>query len=99
MSYDGSAKARGHGFQVHVGPMLPKSRGAVTLRSKRFDEPPKIVFNYMSHEEDRQVFRAAIRKAREIFAQPALDHLRGAELSPGAAVTSDEARCICRIPC
>ena len=91
MSYDGSAKARGHGFQVHVGPMLPKSRGAVTLRSKRFDEPPKIVFNYMSHEEDRQVFRAAIRTAREIFAQPALDHLRGAELSPGAAVTSDEA--------
>ena len=91
MSYDGSAKARGHGFQVHVGPMLPKSRGAVTLRSKRFNEPPKIVFNYMSHEEDRQVFRAAIRKAREIFAQPALDHLRGTELSPGAAVASDEA--------
>ena len=25
MSYDGSAKAKGHGFQVHVGPMLPKS--------------------------------------------------------------------------
>ena len=91
MSYDGSAKARGHGFQVHVGPMLPKSRGAVTLRSKRCDEPPKIVFNYMSHEEDRQVFRAAIRKAREIFAQPALDHLRGAELSPGVGVASDEA--------
>ena len=90
MSYDGSAKARGHGFQVHVGPMLPKSRGAVTLRSKRCDEPPKIVFNYMSHEEDRRVFRAAIRKAREIFAQPALDHLRGAELSPGVGVASDE---------
>ena len=47
--------------------MLPKSRGAVTLRSKRFNEPPKIVFNYMSHEEDRQVFRAAIRKARELL--------------------------------
>ncbi|NCF75565.1 MAG: choline dehydrogenase [Proteobacteria bacterium] len=91
MSYDGSAKARGHGFQVHVGPMLPKSRGSVTLRSKRVNEPPKIVFNYMSHEEDRQVFRAAIRKAREIFAQPALDHLRGTELSPGEAVQSDEA--------
>ena len=45
----------------------------------------------MSHEEDRRVFRAAIRKAREIFAQPALDHLRGAELSPGVEVASDEA--------
>jgi choline dehydrogenase len=90
MSYDGSAKAKGHGFQVHVGPMLPKSRGSVTLRSARPEDSPKIAFNYMSHPDDWQVFRAAIRKAREIFAQPGLDHLRGPELSPGADQVSDE---------
>ena len=90
MTYDGSAKARGHGFQVHVGPMLPKSRGAVSLRSARVEDAPKIVFNYLSHSDDWQVFRAAIRKAREIFAQPALSHLRGPELSPGSALASDE---------
>ena len=90
MSYDGSAKARGHGFQVHVGPMLPKSRGSVTLRSNRPDDAPKIVFNYMTHADDWRVFRAAIRKAREIFAQPALDALRGPELSPGEGAQSDE---------
>lgn len=89
MSYDGSAKARGHGFQVHVGPMLPKSRGAVTLNSKKPEAAPNIVFNYMSHEDDWRVFRSAIRKAREIFAQPALDALRGPELSPGAHAESD----------
>ena len=89
MSYDGSAKARGHGFQVHVGPMLPKSRGSVTLRSNRPKDPPKIVFNYMTHEDDWRVFRAAIRKAREIFSQPALDELRGPELSPGPAAQTD----------
>ena len=90
MSYDGSAKARGHGFQVHVGPMLPKSRGSVTLRSNSPDDAPKIVFNYMSHADDWRVFRAAIRKSRAIFAQPALDALRGPELSPGADAQTDE---------
>jgi choline dehydrogenase len=89
MSYDGTAKAKGHGFQVHVGPMLPKSRGAITLRSTRPSDPPKIVFNYMSHEDDWRVFRAAIRKARDIFAQPALTDLRGQELSPGDQCQSD----------
>ena len=83
------AKARGHGFQVHVGPMLPKSRGAVTLSSPRPDEAPKIVFNYMSHDDDWRVFRSAIRQAREIFAQPALRNSRGRELSPGAELVSD----------
>lgn len=90
MSYDGSAKARGHGFQVHVGPMLPKSRGSVTLRSNCPDDAPRIVFNYMSHTDDWRVFRAAIRKSREIFAQPALDAMRGPELSPGADAQTDE---------
>jgi len=62
----------------------------VTLRSARPEDSPKIAFNYMSHPDDWQVFRAAIRKAREIFAQPGLDHLRGPELSPGADQVSDE---------
>ena len=44
----------------------------------------------MTHADDWRVFRAAIRKAREIFAQPALDALRGPELSPGEGAQSDE---------
>lgn len=89
MSYDGSAKAQGHGFQVHVGPMLPKSRGSVMLRSKQAGEAPAIAFNYMTDDDDWRVFRAAIRHARTIFAQPALAGLRGAELSPGAEAVTD----------
>ena len=46
--YDGKAAAGGHGFQVHVGPMRSKSRGAVTLRSADPKDAPKILFNYMS---------------------------------------------------
>ena len=43
----------------------------------------------MSHEDDWRVCRSANRQAREIFSQPALEHLRGPELSPGRQCESD----------
>ncbi len=89
--YDGQAAAEGHGFQAHVGPMRSKSRGEVTLRSADPKEPPRIVFNYMSHEEDWADFRHCIRLTREIFRQPAFDPYRGKEIQPGDAIQSDEA--------
>jgi choline dehydrogenase len=89
--YDGRAPAKDHGFQVHVGPMRSPSRGSVTLRSPDPRDPPMIRFNYMSIPEDWENFRRCIRLAREIIAQPALELYRGAELSPGIMVQSDEA--------
>ncbi|XWN29683.1 MAG: choline dehydrogenase [Devosia sp.] len=89
--YDGQAAAEGHGFQAHVGPMRSPSRGAVTLSSADPAEAPKIVFNYMSHEQDWVDFRRAIAITREIFAQPAFDEFRGAEIQPGEDVKGDEA--------
>jgi choline dehydrogenase len=89
MQYDGSAKANMHGFQAHVGPMLSKSRGAVTLHSIDPAVHPQINFNYMSDPDDWRIFREAIRRAREIFAQKAFDDVRGEELKPGAAAVSD----------
>jgi len=88
-SYDGSETAPGHGFQAHVGPMRPTSRGWVKLKSKDPREHPAILFNYMQTEGDRQEMRAAVRLTREIFAQKAFDPYRGQELSPGAAVKTD----------
>jgi choline dehydrogenase len=89
ISYDGKAKVDQHGFQAHVGPMRATSRGSVTLASANPREAPRIVFNYLATEGDRQEFRDAIRLTREIFAQKAFDPYRGAELSPGPAVTAD----------
>ncbi|MES2434163.1 MAG: choline dehydrogenase [Pseudomonadota bacterium] len=87
--YDGKAAAEGHGFQVHVGPMRSKSRGAVTLRSADPKDAPKIVFNYMSDPSDWEDFRACVRLTREVFDQPAMKgHVR-AEIQPGAGVQSD----------
>ncbi|OIP83646.1 MAG: choline dehydrogenase [Rhodobacterales bacterium CG2_30_65_12] len=88
--YDGKAAAEGHGFQVHTGPMRSPSRGAVSLRSGRPEDPPLIHFNYMSHEEDWHNFRTALRLTREIMAQPAMAaHVRH-EIQPGGALKSDD---------
>lgn len=88
--YDGKAAANSHGFQAHVGPMRSKSRGSVTLRSSDPWADPVIRFNYMSHPDDWADFRHCIRLTREIFGQDAFTPYRGAEISPGAQVQSDE---------
>jgi choline dehydrogenase len=87
--YDGKAAVRGHGFQVHVGPMRSPSRGSVRLASADPAVPPRILFNYMSHDEDWRDFRRCIRLSRELFAQPAFAPYAGAEIQPGAALQSD----------
>jgi choline dehydrogenase len=89
MRYDGKLAFRGHGFQVHVGPMRSKSRGHVRARSSDPKEPPKILFNYMSHPDDWEEFRACIRLTRELFQQPAMQKYAGREIQPGSAVQSD----------
>ncbi|WP_069300103.1 choline dehydrogenase [Neptunicoccus sediminis] len=88
--YDGKAAAEGHGFQAHVGPMRSTSRGAVTLGSADPAKPPKILFNYMSKDQDWEDFRTCIRLTREIFAQDAFKPFNGGEIQPGAAVQSDD---------
>ena len=89
IAYDGKETVDAHGFQAHLGPMRPTSRGSITLASGNPREPPRIRFNYLATEGDRREFRDGIRLTREIFAQQAFDPFRGAELSPGPAVTTD----------
>ena len=89
ITYDGKEKVNEHGFQAHVGPMRETSRGTITLKTDSPLDAPRILFNYLSAESDRQEFRDAIRLTREIFAQRAFDPYRGAELSPGPRVNTD----------
>jgi len=84
-------KAEAHGFQVHVGPMRSKSRGWVRLRSPDPFDKPRVLFNYLSHEEDWIEMRACVRLTRESFAQAPFDEYRGDELQPGSSVQSDDA--------
>ena len=91
MNYDGTNPQDTHGFQAHVGPMRPTSRGHVRLKSADPRAAPGILFNYMMTEGDRAEMRAAVRLTREIVEQAAFDALRGDELAPGADVETDAA--------
>ena len=51
---------------------------------------PRILFNYMRHQDDVEGFRACIRLTREIMGQKAMDPYRGEEIQPGAEKTDDE---------
>jgi len=89
MRYDGTPSIEGHGFQVHVGPNKPKSRGRVSISSADVTATPNILFNYYQHQEDIKAWRQCIRLTREIMAQPAMDSYRGEEIQPGLDVSND----------
>jgi len=88
--YDGSSALRGHGFQVHVGPVRSDVRGHVRIRSSDPKVHPEVVFNYLSTPQDRREWVEAIRATRHILGQSALEPFRGKELAPGATVQTDE---------
>ncbi|GAB5452478.1 MAG: choline dehydrogenase [Halioglobus sp.] len=91
MRYDGQSAVAGHGFQVHVGPNKPRSRGRVSVTSNRIQDKPSILFNYLQHPQDRSDWRQCIRLTREIIQQPAMDAYRGEEIQPGEQVHDDDA--------
>jgi choline dehydrogenase len=87
--YDGTAP-KGHGYQVHVGPMYSDARGSVKIVSTDPRRHPALRFNYMSTETDQREWVEAIHVARNILTQPAFDEYNDGELSPGAGVQTDE---------
>ncbi len=89
--YDGKSAFEGHGFQVHVGPNKPSSRGHIRISSANPDDAPRILFNYLSHDDDIRDWRKVIRLSREILNQPAMDRFRGEEIQPGESVRTDGA--------
>ena len=88
--YDGSAPAGGHGYQVHIGPMYSDARGTVRIKSADPRVHPALRFNYLSTEQDRREWVEAIRVARHILTQPAMDPFNAGEISPGPSVETDE---------
>jgi choline dehydrogenase len=88
--YDGSAPAGGHGYQVHIGPMYSDARGTVKIKSADPRVHPALRFNYLSTEQDRREWVEAIRVARHILTQPAMDPFNAGEISPGPSVETDE---------
>jgi len=88
--YDGTAPTKGHGYQVHIGPMYSDTRGWVRIRSTDPMEHPSMQFNYLSTDQDKREWVEAVRVARHILNQPAFDPFNMGELSPGPSVESED---------
>jgi choline dehydrogenase len=88
--YDGTSPIKGHGYQVHIGPMYADTRGWVRIRSRDPREHPSLQFNYLSTPTDRKEWVEAVRVARDILNQPAFEPFNAGEISPGPSVETDE---------
>lgn len=87
--YDGTQVTKGHGYQIHIGPMTSNARGRLAIRSSDPHVSPSMRFNYLSTQQDRREWVQAIACARELLRQPAFREFDLGELSPGPAVSSD----------
>jgi choline dehydrogenase len=88
--YDGSSPDGGEGYQVHVGPMYSDAIGSVKITSTDPKTHPALRFNYLSTDQDRREWVEAVRVARNILTQPAMDDFNDGEISPGRSVETDE---------
>jgi len=86
--YDGTTATEGHGYQLHIGPMLSDARGSLRIRSSEPTQAPSLRFNYLSTERDRREWVEAIECARHLLGQPAFREFDLGELAPGPEVDS-----------
>jgi choline dehydrogenase len=70
--------------------LRPKSHGYIEIASTDPAVSPRLVPQWFSAPEDRVTIQRAIRKVREVMAQPALAPYLGEETVPGPSVQSDE---------
>ena len=81
--YDGSAGAAGTATRSTSGRCIPTPAARVTLKTTDPHDHPALRFNYLSTEQDRREWVEAIRVARHILNQPAMEPFNGGETSPG----------------
>lgn len=79
------------GFSGAISVTDLQNVGSVSLRSAAPKDAPMIRMNFLQYEADVQKSVAAIKLTRQLFHNSAFDEFRGAEIAPGADVTSDEA--------
>jgi len=78
-----------YGHSILTCDLRPLSRGEVRLQSADPLVPPAIDPRHFEHERDLDKLVVALKKAREIFAQPAFAPHNLEEMEPGPAIRSD----------
>ncbi|MEQ1439695.1 choline dehydrogenase [Fontimonas sp. SYSU GA230001] len=81
---------KGYAHSILACDLRPRSRGEIRLASADPLAAPEIDPRHFEDPRDLDKLVAAIRKAREIFAQPAFAPHNGEELEPGAALQTDD---------
>ena len=84
----GRNRLPGHGFTVHACVLRPRSRGTITLRSTRPQDPPRIQASYLSEPGDLEALLEGVGIARDIIRAAPFVAYRGAEVFPGESVTT-----------
>jgi choline dehydrogenase len=77
------------GVTAMVYPTRPTSRGSVHIASKKVDESPVIIANYLSTDYDRNTTLAGLAKVREIFKQASFKEINQGEIRPGKERQND----------
>jgi choline dehydrogenase len=81
---------RFNAFTASVCNLNPTARGHVHIRSALPQDAPRILANYLSTPEDRQVAADSLRLTRRIAGMPALAKYRPREVKPGVQYQSDD---------
>ena len=76
-------------FTASVCHLRPSSRGWVRIRDREPATAPAIAPNYLSTDGDRAVAMRALRRTRDVVAQPALAAYRPREYRPGIEARTD----------
>jgi choline dehydrogenase len=84
-------KGVGHVMSCANVLLRPESRGEVTLRSADPKEKPKIRFNLLKAQSDRETFRRMVRFGRRFFeTEPASGLVEGPVMPPADVQTDEE---------
>ncbi len=56
-----------HGYSLHTCVLRPKSKGAVTLKSARYDDDPNIDPNFLDHPDDLDTLMKGVKMGNDIL--------------------------------
>ena len=87
--YEGARITLFNAFTSQIDQLRPRSRGEIRLLSADPTHRPGAFFNYLSDPFDVQELIEAVKRIRELIAQPVFNDFRGEEIQPGPGVVSD----------